>query len=219
MKKRTIIISLTALIIVSGVFLSFTYLNADTELKDDPTVKKADNEEKHSCCSSEDAEEFSESSIYQLESEWLTQDGNKFELEELTGKPVVLTMFFASCTYACPILVNDMKKIEASLSEKELQKYQFVLVSIDPERDTPEALKKFAAAKELDLKRWTLLTGSSDDVLELAALTGFKYKKEPDGSYSHSNMIMILNEQGEIAHQHLGLNQDLTAALTLIKNL
>lgn len=176
------------------------------------TVKQ-EHKEKHSCCSGDIGEnEFSSNSIYQLDSKWTDQSGNKIELSKFNGKPVVLTMFFASCAYACPVLVNDMKRIEAKLPEHERKNYQFVLVSIDPEHDTPQLLKKYAETHGLDPANWTLLTGSKDDVRELAAVLGFKYKKDANGQYSHSNLINILNSDGEVIHQHTGLNQDVTAA-------
>jgi protein SCO1 len=220
MKTKGIIIASIVVVILSGLLFSFTFMNKQKDEPHKNTVQvKQEHKEKHSCCSEEEGEEYSENSIYQLESIWKDQNGNKFTLGDLEGKPVILSMFFASCTYACPIIVNDMKKIEESLPSGEAGNYQFVLVSIDPERDTPEALKKFAQMKGLDLSRWTLLSGSKENIQELAALTGFKYKKEPDGSFSHSNMIMLINDEGEIVHQHLGLNQDLTAAENIIKNL
>ncbi|MFO7447334.1 MAG: SCO family protein [Ignavibacteriaceae bacterium] len=169
--------------------------------------------EKPSCCSSElGEEEYSENSIYQLESEWTNQSGKEINISELKGKPVVFTMFFASCTYACPILINDMKKIEANIPKEDIQNTRFVLVSIDPERDTPAALKEFAKKYSLDLNRWSLLTGSKDNIQELAAVLGFKYKKEENGEYSHSNLINILDEEGEVVYQHTGLNKDIAVA-------
>jgi protein SCO1/2 len=182
------------------------------------SVKESE-KEKHSCCEQVESEEFSEASLYQLESEWNDQDKKSFSLKDFEGKKVVLTMFFASCTYACPILVNDMKKIEATVSrEDDISSYQFILVSIDPERDTPEKLKKFAGKNNLDLKRWKLLTGNSDDIIELAAVIGFKFKKDKSGDFSHSNLITFLNEKGEIIHQQVGLNQDFTSEKILSLN-
>jgi len=184
--------------------------NQKSEIK---TETVSDKNEKHSCCDEVESEEFSESSLYQLESEWTDQDGKSFSLKDLEGKKIVLTMFFASCTYACPILVNDMKKIETVLNkEDKFSSYELVLISIDPERDTSEKLKDFANKQNLDLKRWKLLSGKSGDIMELAAVTGFKYKKDKNGDYSHSNLITFLNEEGEIIHQQVGLNQDITAA-------
>jgi protein SCO1/2 len=234
--KRYIIAAAVSLpvILVSLFILNFTAGDNknhrhDQEENNYAAEKTSETEMKnHSCCSSEEEEgEFSENSIYQLESDlpagkagWTTQTGEKFSLGELKGSPVVLTMFFASCTYACPILVNDMKKIENEIPKEELLSYKFVLVSIDPERDTPEKLQKFADDKNLDTKRWTLLTGSSDDIMELAALIGFKYKKDKNGDFSHSNLITFLNREGEIQHQQFGLNQDASesAKILLSKN-
>lgn len=207
-------------IIAAAVFLAANFYSKQeariTAPNNIPVQEKQ--KEKKSCCSDMPAEEFSENSIYQLESAWVNQDGRTAHLSDFKGKPVVLTMFFASCTYACPILVEDMKKIERQLSPADLNKYQFVLVSIDPERDTPEKLKAFAEAKNLDLKRWTLLRGKKDSIMELAALLGFNFRKESDGQFSHSNLINILNDEGEIKYQHTGLNQDITIAANHLQN-
>ena len=175
--------------------------------------------EKHSCCTKEESSEYSDNSIYQLESVWITQAGEKFSIGSLKGKPVVLTMFYASCTYACPILINDMKKIEASFDKDELKNYRFVLLSIDSEKDKPEVLAEVVKKNDLDTKRWTLLTGSKDDIMELAALTGFKFKKDEKEGYSHSNLITFLNDEGEIIHQQVGLNQDIAEAITALSKL
>jgi protein SCO1 len=205
-------------IIVIGVFViavaaGFIILNPFQETESAPLAEKKVKEEKASCCSSEkEAGEYSESSVYQLSSDWTDQDGNKVNLSDFQGKQVVMTMFFASCTYACPILVQDMKRIESEIPSSELKNYRFVLISIDPERDTPDKLKEFAQMKNLDTKRWTLLTGTEGDVMEFAAVTGFKYIKEDDGQFSHSNIINIINEDGEIIYQHAGLNQDIKPA-------
>ena len=62
-----------------------------------------------------------------------------------------------------------------------------------------------------------MLRGAPDDVLELAALLGVKFKKDARGQFAHSNVITVLNGDGEVGHQHLGLNRDVTAAATAIE--
>lgn len=215
LKKYFKIISI--LIIISFIFFGGCG-NSEGELNSKSEFKNAVNEksEESSCCSSSmESEEYTDNSIYQLDDFWTDQSGNGFELKELKGKQVVFTMFFASCTYACPILVNDMKKIEAEIPKKDLSKYNFVLISIDPERDTPAKLAQFADQHKLDNNRWKLLTGSEGDIMDIAALTGFKYKKETTGEYSHSNIITFLNEEGEIEYQHKGLNKDVSNAVAI----
>jgi protein SCO1/2 len=154
---------------------------------------------------------FSKESIYQLDARFTDDSGRAFTLGELRGRPVVLDMFFASCGYACPLLVTDMQAIRAQLPAGVRERTAFVLVSFDGARDTPAALAQYRAQRSLD-GQWTLLHGSDDAVRELAALLGVKYKQEADGMFSHSNVLTMLNPQGEIVHQRIGLKGGLDEA-------
>jgi protein SCO1 len=93
------------------------------------------------------------------------------------------------------------------------------LVTIDPEVDTPDRLKVFADENKMHSGKWLLLNGSEGDILELAALTGVKYKKTSGSDYAHSNIITVLNRNGEIAHQQTGLEQDPTETIKAIEKL
>jgi protein SCO1 len=161
---------------------------------------------------------FTDKSLYQLDSVWNSANGAKLKLAELKGKPQVITMFFARCELACPVLVHDVKRLEAALPPELRGKVGFVLVSFDSERDTPEVLRAYRERQELDPHRWTLLQGKPDDVLELGALLGIKFKKDPQGQFAHSNVITVLNPAGEIVHQLNGLNLDVTPAISAIYN-
>jgi protein SCO1 len=215
--KKILFISI-GFIAAAVVLLAFSVINNEEKKSDTSMIKEVKNE-KHSCCAEEkESGEYSENSLYHLESEWMNQSGEDVRLSDFRGKKVVMTMFFASCTYACPILVEDMRRMNKEIPVEKQDDYKLVLISIDHERDTPARLKEFADRQGLDKNKWTLLTGSEESILELAALIGFKYKKESDGQYSHSNIINILNEKGEIEFQHQGLNQDVTVAANYLIN-
>lgn len=154
---------------------------------------------------------FSKESIYQLDARFTDDSGRAFTLGELRGRPVVLNMFFASCGYACPLQVTDMQALRAQLPAGVRERTAFVLVSFDGARDTPAALAQYRAQRSLD-GQWTLLHGNDDAVRELAALLGVKYKQDADGMFSHSNVLTILNPQGEIVHQRIGLKGGLDEA-------
>ena len=160
---------------------------------------------------------FTDKSLYQLDSVWNSADGGKLKLARLKGKPQVVTMFFARCELACPVLVHDVKRIEAALPSELRGKVGFVLVSFDSERDTPEVLRGYRERQELNAATWTLLQGKPDDVLELGALLGIKFKKDPQGQFAHSNVITVLNSAGEIVYQLNGLNLDVTPAISAIE--
>lgn len=147
-----------------------------------------------------------EQSLYQLDSIWRSDAGRKVRLEVLRGRPQVVAMFFTQCEFACPLLVNDMKRIEAALPESIRQQTDFLLVSFDSERDTPEVLRAYRSRLKLPMDRWTLLTGRPEDIRELAALLGVNYRQDPRGQFAHSNLITLLNAEGEVIAQQNGLN-------------
>jgi len=213
--KKALIISISfSSILLAGVIYFIISENGSAGIN---TVQaKQILSEKKSCCAEETSGDASENSIYQLESNWKTETGKKIMLGELKGKKQIMAMVFTSCTYACPLIINDMKKIESQIKRNDVN---FLLISIDPKRDTPETLMQYARNNKLDMKRWRLLTGDENSISELAAVLGFKYKKEQDGSFSHSNIINVLNETGEVAYQHFGLNQDVQDVLDELKKL
>src|SRR4029077_3057137 len=132
----------------------------------------------------------------------------QIKLGVLRGRPQIVAMFFTHCEYACPILVGELKAIEGKLPPEVLGKVDFLLVSIDSKRDPPTELATFREKRQLARERWTLLRGGADDVRELAALLGVNYAEDSRGQFAHTNLITLLNADGEIAFQHAGLKQD-----------
>jgi len=149
---------------------------------------------------------YTDKSLFQLESVWTSDAGRRVKLGVLRGRPQIVVMFFASCQFTCPITVSDVKRIEDALPENLRTNTGFLLVSFDSERDTPAALHDYRIKRELSSQNWTLLRGEPDDVRELAALLGVIYKRDANGSFAHSNVITLLNAEGEIVFQQPGLN-------------
>ena len=147
-------------------------------------------------------------SLYLLDSKWTSDVGRQIKLGALRGRPQIVAMFFTHCEYACPILVGELTTIERRLPPEVLGKVDFLLVSIDSKRDTPADLAIFREKRHLTRERWTLLRGEADDVRELAALLGVNYAEDSRGQFAHTNVITLLNADGEIAFQHTGLKQD-----------
>jgi protein SCO1/2 len=160
----------------------------------------------------------SDKSLYQLDSLWTSDQSKQVKLSVLRGRPQVLAMFFTRCEFACPILVHDLLRIEAALPGKLRGQVDFLLVSLDSARDDAAALKDFRVARKLPLANWTLLRGGSDDVRELAALLGVNFQKDARGQFAHSNLITILNAEGEIIHRQVGLNRDPADTLKVLRN-
>lgn len=163
-----------------------------------------------SCCQAIEttSKPLSEKSLYQLDSVWTNDNGQPMKLSALRGRPQVVVMFFAHCQYACPLLVYQMQQIEASLPPAVRTNVGFTLASFDSKRDTPSALKEYRNLRGLSPANWTLLNGSPDAVLDLAAVLGVKFKEDAQGQFSHSNVITVLNADGEVVRQQTGLSAD-----------
>jgi len=153
-------------------------------------------------------DKITDASIFNLTSEWNTEEGLKIQLKELKGKTLVMVMIYTSCQAACPRLVADMRNIEKQVPEENKKNIQYVLISIDPETDTPEVLKEFAIENFMDGDQWTFLQGTTSSVRELANVLAVKYKEITPIDFSHSNIISVFNAKGELEHQQEGLGVD-----------
>ncbi|MGN6553679.1 MAG: SCO family protein [Verrucomicrobiota bacterium] len=172
------------------------------------------------CCSKTLAPAtFTDKSLYQIDSIWTTDEAKPIRLGALRGKPQVVIMFFSSCQYTCPILVNDLKRIASALPEALRTNVGFTLISFDSERDTPEALHAMRIERDLPKADWTLLRGEPDNVRELAALLGVNYRKDASGQFAHSNLITVLNAEGEIVFQQPGLNLPTDGVIEKLKTM
>ncbi|AJA67683.1 SCO family protein [Myroides odoratimimus] len=169
---------------------------------------KATEEQPQATEQTTESQEISDLSIYNLPSTWTTQDGKDIELKDLQGNVLVMVMIYTSCKAACPRLVADMRNIEERVKGKNADKVKYVLVSIDPQVDTPERLKAFAKENQMDGPQWVFLRSTEEDTREFAATLAVNYKKISPIDFSHSNIISVFNTKGELDYQQEGLGID-----------
>lgn len=158
-------------------------------------------------------------SIYQSTVTLENQDGQKMTLTQLKGNPVVAAMLYTSCPSSCPMTMADLKAIEKGLSAEERAKVHFVAFSFDSDHDTPKTLKAFLDKHQLNAKQWTFFHLSPKGVREIAALLGIRYQKTDSGDFDHSNIITVLNSEGEIAYQQIGVRQNPETSIKTLKQL
>ncbi|MEO7996756.1 MAG: SCO family protein [Gemmatimonadaceae bacterium] len=146
-------------------------------------------------------------SVYELPSVWRNQHGDTLHLSALTGHVRVMAMVYANCHATCPLVISELKRIEDRFPENPHNNVRFVLVSLDPSRDTPESLSKWAASLGLDPARWTLLTGTADGVRELTIALNVRYQSQQNGELAHTNALTVLDSSGHVVHQQTELGQ------------
>lgn len=145
-------------------------------------------------------------SIYNLESMWTNQAGQKVALGSFRGRPLVASMVYTHCKDVCPLTTEAMRRIERSLPAGAQSCTRFALISMDWVRDTPDQLKTFANQHALD-NHWTLLHGDESTVRELAAALGVSFYRQANGDFQHSIAIFVLDGDGNIAATQTDLAQ------------
>jgi len=133
------------------------------------------------------------------------QDGNRLALKDLRGKVLAITFIFASCADTCPLLTAKLAGIQKRLGSDFGSKVHFVSITVDPERDTPEVLKRYAEAYKANLSGWAFMTGSQAEIREVAKRYGIYYKKTPRGDVDHTFLSSLVDQKGTLRVQYMGV--------------
>lgn len=151
--------------------------------------------------SADPAPELPGDSLYQLDVPLTDQDGRPFALRDLHGRPQLVAMFYTSCRYVCPLIIDTAKATENALPAALRPRFDVLIVSIDPQRDDVAALAAVARRRSLDAARWHLARTDAAHVRELAAALGIQYRQLVDGEFNHASVLTALDAQGRIARQ------------------
>ncbi|KQW42418.1 MULTISPECIES: SCO family protein [unclassified Roseateles] len=138
-------------------------------------------------------------SVYQLAATLTDQRGQPVQLDAARGQPVLVSMFYTSCQFVCPMLIDAARDTQAALPEAERRRVKVLLISFDPVRDTPAKLAAMARERGLDASQWTLARTDPATARKIAALLKFQYRALPDGEFNHSAELILLDGEGRIA--------------------
>ena len=133
-------------------------------------------------------------SVYQLKATLTDQQGQSLAWDAGQGHPVLVSMFYTSCEFVCPMLVEA-----ARASEAERRELRVVFVSFDPARDSVAVLASTARERGVDGTRWHLARTDPASVRKIAALLKFQYRALPNGDFNHSGELILLDGEGRIA--------------------
>src|SRR5512140_1823044 len=123
-----------------------------------------------------------------------TQDGVKvhFYDDVLKGKSVVIDLIYTSCVDSCPLETARLVQVQKMLGDRVGKDIFFYSISIDPKRDTPEAMKEYADTYHAG-PGWLFLTGKKEDITLLNKKLGFQ-DPEPGNRDGHSPHLLLGNE-------------------------
>ena len=136
------------------------------------------------------------------------QDRRRVSMADLRGKVVVVAFIYASCADTCPLLTAKMVNLQRRLAPDFGRNVAFVSITVDPERDTPEVLARYARAHGANLAGWSFLTGSRAQIEGVALRYGVFVRKTARGDVDHTLLTSIVDQQGIMRVQYLGIRFD-----------
>ena len=158
-----------------------------------------------------------EPSLFELGFPFTDADGRTRTLAEFRGTPFVASMVYTNCTSVCPRVTADLKPLEKALTPDVREHTRFLLFSLDPGRDTPAALAKFAEQHKLERSRWTLLASGEDDMRTLAAVLGVKFRPDEGGEIAHSAVVVVCSADGTVRHRQVGTPDGVDALVAAVE--
>lgn len=141
---------------------------------------------------------------------FVNHNGDTFSLNDLNGKPVILSYVFTGCSVYCPVQVGSLKVLQERLNKQlGIDSYQLLSVTLTPEKDSPADMKQYAARFSADLNNWQFATGTDANVDALIKATKAKVIKWGDEyELDHTTFVYLINADGALSYQFDGIPLD-----------
>lgn len=131
--------------------------------------------------------------------EFTNQEGDTITNKDYEGKVYVVEFFFSTCPTICPIMKENLVQVQDRFSKNE--DFGIASFSIDPQHDTPQVLKEYAANNNISHPNWHLLTGEREEIYDLAN-SGFNIyageDENAEGGFAHSGYFALVDREGYI---------------------
>ena len=143
------------------------------------------------------------------------QLGKTVSLSDLNGKILVVDFFFTHCISICPKLTANMKRLQQAIKTRDPRKLvdtpfiQFVSLTVDPERDSPAVLKRYADKFQLNHDTWWMLTGDKKTIYDFGlneVKLGVPDSSSVDTNFIHSEYFVLLDRDRVVRGYYNGLD-------------
>jgi len=127
---------------------------------------------------------------------FVDQRGRPAHLADFRGKTVILGFIYTNCTDACPIISAKFRGLQAALGNG---RFHLVEVSVDPERDTPAVIRRYARRFHADPARWSILTGQPARLAPFWRAMGESVIRGAGGAIIHNDRTIVIAPDGTVA--------------------
>jgi protein SCO1 len=136
------------------------------------------------------------------EYQFTNQLGQTVSLSQFRGQALAFTFIFTRCPFPtfCPLMSNNFQAAQDALlrNPNAPTNWHLLTISFDPDFDTPERLKSYAASHHADPARWDFLTGALIDITALSEQVGLQFWREPGGNINHNLRTVVVDARGRV---------------------
>jgi protein SCO1/2 len=133
------------------------------------------------------------------------RSGQKVKSTAYDGKVWIAAFIFTSCEGRCPLIIEQVKKLEKNLAPP--SRPHFVFFSVDPEHDKAAVLKKYAIDKKVDTSSYSFFTGDKKGIDNIA-LKGFFLAAGGDEAFLHSSRLVLVDKNQQIRGYYDALDDE-----------
>ena len=136
--------------------------------------------------------------------ELLATTGEPFHLSDIEGDLALIYFGYTFCPDVCPLTLADVKNT-LSMLETGRDRVHVIFISVDPERDTPEALERYLSAFDASYIGLTDEPAKIQEVMNMFGVFAEKETVEDSAAgylVSHTSRIFVINQQGELLLMH-----------------
>lgn len=146
-------------------------------------------------------------------------DGKRLTLDELRGRPLLLTLIYTGCADVCPAVVENLVPAVAA-GEEALGKESFnvAVIGFDTRNDMPSRMRSFARDRGVEGGNWHFLSGDAKTLDALIAAVGFSYFSTA-GGFDHTAQVTVIDAEGRIYRQVYGSSFEVPQIVEPLKDL
>src|SRR5262249_5943010 len=148
-----------------------------------------------------------------------TQDNVRLSLRDLRGKVVAVTFIYASCADTCPLLTAKLAGLQAKLGADFGPEGFLASISVDPQHDTPEGPARAAHTPGARPAGGADRTGTAAEILDVEKNYGIFARKTPRGDVDHTFLTSLIDRDGILRVQYLGVRFDPNELLADLRSL
>jgi protein SCO1 len=132
------------------------------------------------------------------------QEGQPFSFGSLENQTVLVNFIFTVCPTVCPIQTQALIGIQQALSPALKTRVRLVSITVDPDRDSAQVLKRFAQAMGADFSNWTFVTGAASELKWLYRYYSVGVRATGDGLYDHQVGVYLVDAKGRVMQKYAG---------------